>query len=80
MFRLAGGEVARIFTSLISIPARTTIAKVEDLVQPGIVDADSIATPGIYVHRLCGASGSKCVLSAERLEGRTVHTFREIHC
>jgi 3-oxoacid CoA-transferase subunit A len=29
-----------------------TVAEVEHLVEPGNIDPDAIATPGIYVHRL----------------------------
>jgi acyl CoA:acetate/3-ketoacid CoA transferase alpha subunit len=32
--------------------ARLTIAEVEELVEPGSLDPDSIHTPGIYVQRI----------------------------
>jgi 3-oxoacid CoA-transferase subunit A len=32
--------------------AHITVAEVEELVEPGALDADSIHTPGIYVHRI----------------------------
>ncbi len=47
--------------------ARTTIAEVEELVEPGDIDPDHVVTPGIFVkHILLGAHYDK------RIEKRTV--------
>ena len=36
--------------------ARVTIAEVENLVEVGELDGDSVHTPGIYVHRMVKVS------------------------
>ena len=43
---------ARNFNPPMATAARTTVAEVEELVQPGEIDADEIVTPGIFVKRL----------------------------
>jgi acyl CoA:acetate/3-ketoacid CoA transferase alpha subunit len=35
-----------------AMAAACTIAEVEEVVEPGEISPDLIATPGIYVHRL----------------------------
>ena len=44
-----------------------TIAEVEELVEPGELDPNSIHTPGIYVHRIFQGTGYE-----KRIENRTV--------
>jgi 3-oxoacid CoA-transferase subunit A len=62
-------RTARNFNPMMATAARTTIAEVESLVEPGALDADAIATPGIFVaHILQGAQYEK------RIEKRTVRT------
>ena len=41
--------------------ARTTIAEVEELVEPGAIDPDHVVTPGIYVRH---------IVKGERYENR----------
>lgn len=43
---------SRSFNPLIAMAARTTIAEVEEIVQPGELDPESIVTPGIFVNRI----------------------------
>jgi 3-oxoacid CoA-transferase subunit A len=43
---------ARNFNPMMATAAKTTLVEVEELVQPGELDADHIHTPGIYVDRL----------------------------
>jgi 3-oxoacid CoA-transferase subunit A len=43
---------ARNFNPMMATAAKTTLVEVEDLVEPGEIDADHIHTPGIYVDRL----------------------------
>ena len=43
---------ARNFNPMMATAAKTTLVEVENLVQPGELDADHIHTPGIYVDRL----------------------------
>ncbi len=45
-------ETARNFNPLMAMAGRVTIAEVEELVQPGELDPNSIHTPGIFVQRL----------------------------
>jgi 3-oxoacid CoA-transferase subunit A len=42
-------KTARNFNPVMATAAETTIAEVEDLVEPGELDPERIGTPGIYV-------------------------------
>ena len=58
---------ARNFNPMVAMAGRITVAEVEEIVENGELDPDSIHTPGIYVHRL--------VLNAtpeKRIEQRTL--------
>ena len=43
---------ARNFNPVMATAAHVTVAEVEELVEPGTLDADNIITPGIFVKRL----------------------------
>jgi 3-oxoacid CoA-transferase A subunit len=45
-------KTARSFNPVMAMAAKVTIAEVENLVDPGQLDPDSIHTPGIYVKRV----------------------------
>jgi 3-oxoacid CoA-transferase subunit A len=45
-------KTARNFNPTMATAAQVTVAEVEELVQPGELDADAIHTPGIYVQRI----------------------------
>jgi 3-oxoacid CoA-transferase subunit A len=45
-------ETARNFNPLAAMAGRVTIAEVEELVEVGEIDADSVHTPGVFVQRL----------------------------
>jgi 3-oxoacid CoA-transferase A subunit len=45
-------KTARNFNSIMATAGKITIAEVEELVEPGELDADAIHTPGIYVQRV----------------------------
>ena len=52
---------------MMAAAAKITIAEVEELVEPGELDPDQIATPGIYVQRMVigetmndASSGGRC--------------------
>jgi len=45
-------KTARNFNHVMAMAANVTIAEVENLVEPGGMDADTIHTPGIYVQRI----------------------------
>jgi 3-oxoacid CoA-transferase subunit A len=60
-------KTARNFNPMMATAAAITIAEVEELVEPGMLDPDAIITPGIYVKQiLLGAAYEK------RIERRTV--------
>jgi 3-oxoacid CoA-transferase subunit A len=60
-------KTARNFNPIMASAARVTVAEVEELVEPGRIDPDSIHTPGIFVQRIIhGRSFDK------RIEQRTV--------
>jgi 3-oxoacid CoA-transferase subunit A len=63
-------ESARNFNPLAAMAGRVTIAEVEQLVEPGDLDPDSIHTPGIFVHRVVGLTPEQA--AAKRIEKRTV--------
>lgn len=60
-------DTARNFNPLMAMAGRITIAEVEELVEPGVLDPNYIHTPGIYVHRIFQGSGYE-----KRIEQRTV--------
>ncbi len=62
-------KTARNFNPMMAAAARITIAEVEQLVEPGEIEPDSVMTPGIYVQRI--VVGEK---HEKRIERRTVRT------
>jgi 3-oxoacid CoA-transferase subunit A len=60
-------KTARNFNPMMAAAAKITIAEVEELVEPGALDTDTIATPGIYVKRII--KGEKY---EKRIERRTL--------
>lgn len=58
---------SRNFNPLMAMAGKITIAEVEELVQPGKLDANEIHTPGIYVHRIFQGKDYE-----KRIEQRTV--------
>ncbi len=62
-------DTARNFNPLMAMAGRITIAEVEELVEPGMLDPNQIHTPGIYVHRIFKGTHYE-----KRIEQRTVRT------
>ena len=60
-------KTARNFNPMMATAAKITIAEVEELVEPGELDPNSVVTPGIYVKRMI-----KCTPYAKGIERRTV--------
>lgn len=60
-------DTARNFNPMMAMAGKITIAEVEELVQPGELDANFIHTPGIYVHRIFQGKDYE-----KRIEQRTV--------
>jgi 3-oxoacid CoA-transferase subunit A len=67
MGNLVYRKTARNFNPMMAAAAAVTIAEVEELVEPGILEPDSVMTPGIYVQRVV-----KGVVYERRIERRTV--------
>jgi len=68
MGNLVFRKTTRNFSTSMAKAGDITIAEVEQLVQPGELDPDSIHVPGIYVHRIFQGAGYE-----KRIERRTVH-------
>lgn len=60
-------DTARNFNPMMAMAGKITIAEVEELVEPGELDANFIHTPGIYVHRIFQGTNYE-----KRIEQRTV--------
>jgi 3-oxoacid CoA-transferase subunit A len=60
-------KTARNFNPVMATAAKITIAEVEELVELGSLDPNSIVTPGIYVKRIFQGTGYE-----KRIEKRTV--------
>ncbi len=60
-------KTARNFNPVMATAGKVTVAEVEEIVEPGMLDADCIHTPGIYVDRII-----KGVHYEKRVEHRTV--------
>lgn len=60
-------KTARNFNPVMATAARVTIAEVEALVEPGMLDPEAIVTPGIFVKRIFQGTGYE-----KRIEKRTV--------
>ena len=65
---LVFNKAARNFNPLAAMAGRVCIAQVEELVEPGELDPDSIHLPGIYVHRIVEVGTD----IEKRIERRTV--------
>jgi 3-oxoacid CoA-transferase subunit A len=65
-------KTARNFNPVMATAAHVTLAEVEELVEPGVLDGDAIHTPGIFVQRIIqGVNYSKMI------EKRTVRKRAE---
>jgi 3-oxoacid CoA-transferase subunit A len=63
------------FNPLAAMAGRTTIAEVEELLEPGAIDPDAVHLPGIYVDRVVGPVRA----AGKGIEKRTVRTREERH-
>ena len=62
---------ARNFNPMMASAGTITIAEVEELVEPGVLDPNMIHTPGIYVHRIFEGVGYE-----KRIEQRTISNLK----
>ena len=60
-------KTARNFNPMMATAAKLTVAEVEHLVEPGELDPDAIATPGVYVNRIVHVPDA-----LKRIEQRTL--------
>ncbi|MEO7147030.1 MAG: CoA transferase subunit A [Terrimesophilobacter sp.] len=65
---LVFNKAARNFNPIAAMAGRVCIAQVEELVEPGALDADAIHLPGVYVHRILEVGHD----IEKRIERRTV--------
>jgi 3-oxoacid CoA-transferase subunit A len=65
---LVFNKAARNFNPLAAMAGKVCIAQVEELVEPGELDPDSIHLPGVYVHRIVEVGTD----IEKRIERRTV--------
>jgi len=65
-------QSARNFNPLCAMSGRITIAEVEELVEPGELDPDSIHTPGVFVQRVVPLTPEQA--ADKRIEKRTVRS------
>ena len=69
---LVFNKSTRNFNPLCAMAGRVTIAEVEELVEPGELDPDTVHLPGIYVQRVLPLSPEQA--ADKRIERRTVRT------
>jgi 3-oxoacid CoA-transferase subunit A len=67
---LVFNKSARNFNPLAAMSGRITIAEVEELVEPGELDPDSIHTPGVFVQRVVPLTPEQA--ADKRIEKRTI--------
>lgn len=65
---LVFNKAARNFNPVAAMAGRVCIAQVEELVEPGQIDPDTVHLPGVYVHRVLEVGTS----IEKRIERRTV--------
>jgi 3-oxoacid CoA-transferase subunit A len=65
---LVFNKAARNFNPIAAMAGRVCIAQVEELVEPGTIDPDTVHLPGVYVHRIVEVGTG----IEKRIERRTV--------
>lgn len=66
---------ARNFNPMAAMCGRTTVAEVEELMEPGELDPAQIHTPGVFVHRVIKLTPEQA--AEKRIEKRTVRPANE---
>jgi 3-oxoacid CoA-transferase subunit A len=66
---LAFHSSARNFNPVAAMAGKVTVAEVEELVEPGVLDPDEIHLPGVFVQRVVEVPAGR---DAKRVEKRTV--------
>ncbi len=70
-------DSARNFNPLCAMAARVAIAEVEELVEPGELDANDVHLPGVYVQRVLPLTAEEA--ADKRIEKRTVRPREAAH-
>jgi 3-oxoacid CoA-transferase subunit A len=65
-------KAARNFNPLAAMAGRVTVAEVEELVEPGVLDPDEVHLPGVYVRRVLPLTPAQA--AAKGIEKRTVRS------
>jgi 3-oxoacid CoA-transferase subunit A len=68
-------DAARNFNPLAAMCGRTTVAEVEELVEPGELDPNEVHLPGVFVHRVVPLTPEQA--ADKRIEKRTVRAQEE---
>jgi 3-oxoacid CoA-transferase subunit A len=68
-------ESARNFNPLCAMAGRVSIAEVEELVEPGELDADTVHLPGVFVQRVVPLTAEQA--ADKRIEKRTVRERKD---
>jgi 3-oxoacid CoA-transferase subunit A len=69
---LVFARAARNFNPLVAMAGRTTLAEVEELVEPGELDPDAVHLPGVYVTKVVALTPAQ--VADKRIERRTVRS------
>jgi 3-oxoacid CoA-transferase subunit A len=64
-------KTARNFNPMMATAGRVTVAEVENLLEPGMIDPDHIVTPGIYVQRMVHVPNAKKHIEQRTTRKRT---------
>ena len=67
-------KTAMNFNPLAAMAGRTTIAQVEELVEPGAIDPASVHLPGVFVQRIVHTGAQD-----KRIEKRTVRSTQGVN-
>jgi 3-oxoacid CoA-transferase subunit A len=68
-------KAARNFNPLCAMAGRTTVAEVEELVEPGAIDPDHVHLPGVFVQRVVPLTAAQA--ADKPIEKRTVREVRD---
>ncbi|MEA3150649.1 MAG: 3-oxoacid CoA-transferase subunit [Gammaproteobacteria bacterium] len=64
-------KTARNFNPNMATAGRITVAEVEELVEPGVLDPDNIHTPGIFIQRIINGSPYTKIIEKRTTRART---------
>jgi 3-oxoacid CoA-transferase len=71
-------KTARNFNPVMATAADLTIAEVEELVEPGVIDPDDVVTPGVYVDRVVKGAEFRRLIEPRYLRARAAGSGRAV--